>query len=276
MFDEDAAEDDVHSELRFIKTLGKGGYGTVYLAFDNRLQMTVACKTFDKPIKPTSSRREKYLIDLGSKHNALQEMFMLLYIPNHQNLCQFLRYLEDDRRIYVVLEFCGDHTLRDFSERFTPEAQIKQYFRQVVAGLKALHDNNVAHLDFKLANIMVNDQDEVKIIDYSTSVFNITKMGTGFGPGGYEAPECFLPGLKDPRKLDIWALGVGLYRLLYGFKPFGFGDKPEDRDRLLSYKFEFGYRKVSEEVKDLLRHIFVPADQRYTLEQIQKHVWMNI
>ena len=177
--------------------------------------------------------------------------------------------------IVLVLEYCGGHTLYELSSPPLSEERIKGYFRQAVAGAKALHDSGMAHMDLKLKNIMVDERDQVKIIDFNTAVLTDTEVYIDVGIGDWRAPERFLPGNKSPKMLDVWTLGVGLFELLFGRKPFGPLDSDEEVARLMRFQFDFGDRQVSQEVKDLIRHIFVPAEQRLTLEQIQQHPWIK-
>jgi calcium-dependent protein kinase len=122
-------------------------------------------------------------------------------------------------------------------------------------------ENNTAKLiDFGLGKMM-------KVNEKTDSIV---------GSPLYVAPEVLN---KDyTKKCDIWSLGVIIFLLVGGYPPFLGNDNAETNMKILSMKYEFkesGFKTASEEVKDLIRHCLVKEEERYTIEQVLEHKWIN-
>lgn len=266
-YDEAGEYDDLEKELKIDGSLGKGAFSKVFLAFDRTLGKEVACKVLPK---------SDYDWFFHSLNELEEELSILHYLPNHPNICQFYRHLEDYDYVYFIMEVCGKTSLREYLDKDEVlESEVKSIFIQFLEGMNALHNSHIYHLDLKPANLMLNDQGVVKIIDFGKS-----KVGDSFtteymGSAGYQSPES-VDGVETRySKLDVWYMGVSLYRFMYNEKPFG--DRVdmifERRVRNLNYTFPTS-RETSSEFKDLVRHLLAYDIDRYSIKQIFNHPWI--
>ena len=115
------------------------------------------------------------------------------------------------------------HTyLRSLGNRRLTEDEIKQMFRQICEGLNYCHERNIVHRDVKLENILLDEKNNIKLIDFGFSI-NITpdkKLNIFCGTPSYMAPEIAGKILYKGAPTDVWSLGIILYILVCGTFPF--------------------------------------------------------
>ena len=124
------------------------------------------------------------------------------------------------------MEYIGKTSLYQYlkskPKKRISEQETKKIFRRIIMGVQYLHCKKIAHRDIKLDNIMVNENYDVKIIDFGFSLFTQPgkKLNLHCGTPSYMAPE--LVAKKDylGQPVDVWALGVLLYKMLTGYYPF--------------------------------------------------------
>jgi serine/threonine protein kinase len=187
--------------------LGAGGMGEVYRARDTRLDRTVAVKVSKQQFTERFEREARTVAAL-----------------NHPNICT----LHDVGPDYLVMEYV---------EGAPPKApasvdRVMQYALQIADGVAAAHAKGIVHRDLKPGNIFVTADGRIKILDFglalaqaapsasdSTVTRPITDPGTAVGTVAYMSPEQARGETVDARS-DLWAIGVILYELLTGSRPF--------------------------------------------------------
>ena len=123
------------------------------------------------------------------------------------------------------MERCGSKTLSKFcrsrpNKRLTND-EAKYIFRQVVLGVKHMHNLGFCHRDLKMTNILINRDGLVKIIDFGFACPADQKLRMYCGTPSYMAPEMVMKRSYMGMPMDIWALAVVLYKLLTGEYAFG-------------------------------------------------------
>ncbi|KAL0482206.1 SNF1-related protein kinase catalytic subunit KIN10 [Acrasis kona] len=272
-------------------SVGEGTYGIVYLATCKVTGSRVAIKQLNKN---RISRLEMSSF-VAREVNIMKRISSCR--PRHPNVVQLYDVVETERSLYLVLEYCGKGPLESLTtERMQwPEKQAHKYFVQLSRGLHHLHnDVGILHRDLQLPNICLNDEDDVKILDFGMSqIFDkktFYKEGFDFDPesvntnsedidaeGGirgnlyYASPEVLL-GKKDVGpEVDVWALGVCLYKMLTGYLPFATAQKILMRTFTIPLEEE---EELSEKAKDLLdRMLTTDVSKRITLSEILQHTW---
>ena len=201
------------SHYKIVEQLGKGGMGVVYKAEDSKLQRTVALKF----LPPQALDNEEH------KARFLQEAQAAAAL-NHPNICTIYEIDEADGRSFIAMECVEGQSLKQkVQPRPLKLAEALQIALQVAEGLKAAHAKGIVHRDIKGANLMVNDEGQVKIMDFGLARLGdekgITQTGTTLGTLLYMAPEQAQGGSVDQRA-DIWSLGIVLYEMVSGQLPF--------------------------------------------------------
>jgi tetratricopeptide (TPR) repeat protein len=202
------------SHFAIAEPVASGGMGVVYRARDTRLNREVALK-FPWPwYLRDASARQRFLRE-GRAAGAL----------DHPNLCSIHEVGEtDEGLIFLAMPLYAGETLKARIERdgAVPLQEAIAIFRQMVRGVGAAHASGIVHRDLKPANLMVLPDGTVKILDFGLAKFmepSVTGSGTRQGTVAYMAPEQ-VKGLAVDARTDLWALGVILYEMLVGRRPF--------------------------------------------------------
>jgi tetratricopeptide (TPR) repeat protein/predicted Ser/Thr protein kinase len=197
-----------------VKPLGKGGMGAVYLARDRELRRDVALKIIatelaDNPADLERFRREVHLSSLVTHKNVLR-----VYDLGESRGIKFLtmQYVEGGDLAHL-LNREGRPTL----------ARALDIFRQLCEGLAAAHEKGVLHRDLKPQNILVDAGGTVYVTDFglatSLNLTGMTQTGGLLGTPHYMSPEQ-VKGEPADARTDVFALGVILYEMLTGQKPY--------------------------------------------------------
>ena len=201
-----------HFHLR--EALGSGGVGVVYRADDTRLGRAVALK-FLLP---------HYNLDASAKARFLREAQAAAAL-DHPNLCTIHEVgTSDEGWLFMALALYHGETLR---ARLRREASVSvgetiEIARQIAEGLRAAHAAGIVHRDLKPGNVMLLPDGSVRILDFGLAKardHTLSPTSVRFGTLSYMSPEQIRAGSLDGRA-DLWALGVVLYEMLTGRKPF--------------------------------------------------------
>ncbi|HEX7706342.1 MAG TPA: protein kinase [Thermoanaerobaculia bacterium] len=209
--------------FEIVRLLGKGGMGTVYLARDKRLGRLVALKVLNSSDLAYSDRRARFLREARSA-GAIR----------HQNVATIYDVDETaDGTPFIVMEYCEGETLSQRVRRQPLNAaEFLSYARQIAAGVAAAHEQGIIHRDIKSANIMIEPNGLVKILDFglAKSVPRLltdpglertvdSSTGHFFGTLHFVSPEQARGHNADLRS-DLFSVGVVLYHMATGRLPF--------------------------------------------------------
>jgi eukaryotic-like serine/threonine-protein kinase len=211
------------SHYSIVERLGEGGMGVVYRARDLTLHRDVALKFLNIDVLDDRLAREKIL----QEARAISAL-------NHPNICTIYEVGEAEGRPYLAMEYLEGHLLSQeiTSGGLSPEVLVR-YGIQLADALGHAHERSIVHRDFKPGNVIVTSSGRLKVLDFGLSLRMETKVSedttqyegnrppqhpvTGTLP--YAAPE-LLRGQEADARSDIWALGVVLYELAAGRRPF--------------------------------------------------------
>jgi serine/threonine protein kinase/tetratricopeptide (TPR) repeat protein len=202
------------SHYKILEKLGGGGMGVVYKAEDTRLKRTVALK-FLPPTLTTDSEAKERFIQEAQAASALQ----------HNNICVVHDIDEtDDKQMFISMEYLEGETLKKKIERGPLKIEdVVEIAAQVAQGLARAHEHGIVHRDIKPANIMITSDGVAKIVDFGLAKLSgrtmLTKTGSTLGTAGYMSPEQ-ARGEPADHRTDIWSLGVLLYEMISGKRPF--------------------------------------------------------
>jgi tetratricopeptide (TPR) repeat protein/predicted Ser/Thr protein kinase len=198
---------------RILDKIGEGGMGVVYRAEDINLRRTVALKFLSSTSVQHGSSRERVMKEARAAASL-----------DHQNICAIHEVEELDDKLFIVMAYCEGSTLGDILRKQRPG--LKRSFDiliQIADGLCAAHEEGIIHRDIKPANVIVSDKGRVKIMDFGlakqSGAETLSMTMAGAGTLSYMSPEQIRGDHIDPRS-DIWSLGVMMYQILTGEKPF--------------------------------------------------------
>jgi len=212
---------DLIAHYRVLELIGRGAMGVVYKSLDVNLDRLVAIKVMSAEARSDPNFVERFRLEARAQ-GAL----------NHPNVALLFDYFVHDGAPVAVMEFIDGESLEQSIRRrgAIPVREAIPIFKQVLRGVAAAHRAGIIHRDLKPANLMVTKDDIVKVMDFGIAkrqgVTSATKASTSIGSPFYMAPEQILGRTVDCRT-DVYALGITLYELLSGYRPFNTRGKAE-------------------------------------------------
>lgn len=207
-------------KYRIMRELGRGGMGAVYLAFDDKLQRKVAIKLMNAQLASNALARERFLREARAVARISSERVIGIFEAE-----------EIDQIPYIAMPFLQGTTLQAKLEppRQLSVADVIRYGRDIALGLADAHTNGIIHRDIKPSNIWLEPTncqiERVRLLDFGlargdeTTSEQQTASGMVVGTPAYMSPEQGRGEAIDHRA-DLWSLGVVLYEMAVGHRPF--------------------------------------------------------
>ena len=210
------------SHYRLLEPLGSGGMGVVYRAEDTTLGRTVALKFLPPQIVHDPKQVQRF-----------REEARTASVLNHPNICTIYEVAEEHGELFIAMEFVEGKPLSEsIREGGMPASSVIRYGRQIAGALEHAHARGVIHRDLKPLNIVITPDGDAKILDFGLAkrtdpndvnrktLQAATASSVGLaGTMPYMAPEQ-LEGTEATARSDIWALGIVLYEMASGERPF--------------------------------------------------------
>jgi eukaryotic-like serine/threonine-protein kinase len=262
-----------HYEIR--SQIGAGGMGEVYLARDCRLDRKVALKILPLEVAGDSDRMKRFVQEARAASGL-----------NHPNIITIYEIDQSESPPFIATEFIDGTTLRErLKGKPLPTAEVLNIAVQIAAALDAAHENGIVHRDIKPENIIVRRDGIAKVLDFGLAKLTgqgslestdsdaptrghfKTDSGVVMGTATYMSPEQ-ARGQQVDARTDIFSLGVVIYELLTGQRPFEGASVYEVVAAILSDKETQPLSYVSPEVPEELERIVAKAlrknrEQRY-------------
>ena len=232
VIDKDAEGNKLINNYIVIGQLGRGMYGKVKLAEHRTSHQTVALKVLNKSLL----RKMKHGGTNGMQQ--VQAEIAIMKKLRHRNVVCLYEVIDDpgSNKLYLVMQYIAKGAIMKLSDDGSciplEEHVVRDYARQLASGLTYLHRHNIVHRDIKPDNILLDNDDNVYLSDFGVSEM-LDSEGDGMVTGSQGTPAFFSPelcrgeGAVHGKAVDIWALGVTLFVLLFGKLPF-FGSNVEE------------------------------------------------
>jgi serine/threonine-protein kinase len=210
---------------RIVRLLGKGGMGEVYLAEDTQLGRRVAIKVLPPEYVADPARRKRFALEARAASQL-----------SHPHSAHVYGYGEWEGGAYLAIEFVEGETLTArLRKGACPWEEVARVGEQVAGVLQAAHEKGIVHRDVKSPNIMITPDGQAKLLDFGLAKFEergeradgesetqtvLTAVGSVIGSIEYMSPEQAMGRTVDGRS-DLFSLGVVLYEMAAGRRPFG-------------------------------------------------------
>lgn len=278
-----------------LDTLGTGSYGEVRMCKDRKTDLLYAMKIISKEMlkkKKGGNTDETYFEDIKREIAIMKKLL-------HPNVLRLFEVLDDPKvnKLYLLVEYMkkgdlvnvlksrgmkGDGMQRESESSFQPlpDIEIWNIFRQVAAGIRYLHYQNIVHGDIKPQNLLIGEDQVVKIADFGISKMlhaSGQKLVDAAGTPAFMSPELCGGENFSGQLADIWALGGTIFMLKYGHPPFR-------ASNIIAL-----YKKIQEDkivwpedipinpgLKNLLNGMLTKdPKRRFSLQQVITHPWMR-
>lgn len=203
----------IGGRYQILATLGQGGMGLVYRAYDPVLDRTIALKKMVASVVDSDERRARFYIEARAAARL-----------NHPNIVTIYELEEHAGDVYIVMELLEGVSLAAFVQKRVPLslAGYLTILAQIAEGLHYAHERGIVHRDIKPANLALTTSGTVKILDFGIAQLasqTITKAGAMLGTPHYMSPEQIKDEPVDARA-DLFSLGAVAYELVTGKRPF--------------------------------------------------------
>lgn len=206
----------LNNRYRVDGLLGNGGMALVYVGTDTLLRRRVAIKVLRDQYASDDDFVKRFFLEAQSAAKL-----------SHPNIVNVYDFGREDNAYYIVMELVDGSTLGELlrDDRVLPEPVAIDYAVQIASGLAYAHRQGLLHRDVKPANILVTQDDVVKISDFgiaravSEHTLGVTQPGMVMGSVAYISPEQAQGKDLDERS-DLYSVGVVLYQMLTGSLPF--------------------------------------------------------
>ncbi len=206
-------EEQFIGNYRILEKIGAGGMARVYLAVHKDI--------------PNLKVVLKILSDPRMADRFRQEADKLALLDEHPNICRIRHFFNHGDDLVIAMDFIDGQTLEDIlkEKKTLPIDEALRITIAVLSILEVAHEKDIFHRDIKPSNVMIDKRGNIKIIDFGIakgkSDPSLTIAGTAAGTPAYMAPEQFTPDENvDYAKVDIYAAGSTLYKIITGELPF--------------------------------------------------------
>lgn len=262
------------------KVIGRGASGIVRLGVLNKEENhQVAVKEFRKRRK--NETRHQYLLKLTAEYLIASRM-------HHPNVIETIDIVHDGKRWYEIMEFCpGGDLFSAIQNNDLGVDEIDSAFYQIVQGVAYLHSLGVAHRDLKPENMLIDCSGNIKIGDFGVSenfLFDaegcIThRMSHGVcGSSPYIAPEEFTQGDFDAQAVDVWALAIIYFAMVFHTIPWQVAQLSDEgyRQYVTNPRAFEPFKRLSYGARTLLKRMLEPDPaKRITIKEILDDEWVQ-
>ncbi|XP_019538730.3 PAS domain-containing serine/threonine-protein kinase isoform X2 [Aedes albopictus] len=266
--DEDLTHGEYSKYYTLVRHIGKGAYGYVKLSYRNSDRLLVISKFILK-----EKLVPQFMITTDDKREIPMEVYLLTHVK-HPNIVNMFDWFENDKFFQVVMEIHGSGMdLFEFIDRrpVMTEKLGCLIFRQIANAVAFLHSLNILHRDIKDENVIIDHNFHIKLIDFGSATFvqEGQLFSTFYGTTEYCSPEVLAGNRYSGPELEMWALGVTLYVLMFFENPF------VDVEEILQSELIIPH-EISEELEYVLLSLLDKNPKtRITIKELLETEWMT-
>lgn len=193
--------------------LGRGGCGSVFHIFHKGYQEDFAVKIMDISTPELSRNLSPYMSEINSLMNLI-----------HTNIIHIYKHFTERNFLFIVLEYCPGGNLHNLikDKPPLPFSQRVTMSKEIIEAIFYCHSQNISHGDIKPSNILIDRNNRTKLADFglSKTITSNSRILRFSGTSVFMAPEIMRMEKFDPKKADIWALGITIHFIFTGRYPF--------------------------------------------------------
>lgn len=264
--------EQVSSTLEFhnyhlVRQIGHGGFSDVFLVVSEQYNTTFVAKVINLHRQKTGhfTSFETYMNELSSLKKILHKHVINLY--NH--FC-------DSNKLYLIFEYCPNGNLKEYVQEHGPmkREEFISMTRAILEALQECHHSGICHHDIKPDNVFLDAYMRPKLGDFGLACQNEEDkdLSTVFsGTLAYFPPELIKNEPFDPKKRDVWALGITLYYFVTGGLPWPLTDKDSLFNAILSDSIDFP-KGIDTDICNLILSMTIKeAEYRPSVDDILKN-----
>ncbi len=231
--------------------IGRGAFSIVYKGIHSGLNMPVAIKMMRHHL----AANPDFLVNFQNEAQIIASL-------DHENIVNVYDIEERFRTVFIIMEIVEGQSLRDMIDHLkTIPPPLAAYFLvQICRGLEYAHERGIIHRDINPTNIIVQRNDQLKILDFGLACFDGTEAYTSAGTLFYMSPEQIEGDAVDPRA-DIYSVGIAAYEMVTGKRPFPEDDHWELRNMHLTMDIPDPVL-IAPDLPEQLRHFIIKACRR--------------
>lgn len=265
------------NNIELVHAINSGGTAIVYLGVDLYTGKAVAVKELRTGLFKNEFVKQKFI----------EEANQYLYL-DHPNIVKLIDFIITNESYYLVMEYVEGKNLYEYMTTVTgplPVQNVALLLNEVLSALSYVHKNDLIHLDIKPSNIMLSNEDSVKLIDFGISQGSkLDTMEKAMGSPAYMSPEQ-INGKNINFQTDIYAVGIAMFELLTGKLPFENCQTKEEvfqvatKGDLPQLKLAYAFDKMFEqEINSIFKKATAKNQkERYaTCEEFQKDIFQFI
>ena len=255
------------TDFKFLKEIGTGSFGRVFLVQHNKTNAQFALKAIDK----------RLLVDEQETANFVREV-EIMYKILHPNIVNLYGHFEDNIYCYLLMEYIEGGELYSYmsenGEQVLDTKQLASIVRDIISAIYYLHHMNppVMHRDIKPENVLINSKMKAKLTDFGWSNYFTPgeKRYSICGTPIYLAPE-MIKQIGHDEKVDIWSIGVLLFELLTGNQAWAGENVETVQNNICNLKISWP-NNMNKEAEDLISKILkTNPKERLSLKDILSH-----
>jgi len=259
---------EIPERYQNLTPVGSGAYGQVSSAMDTEKNMKVAIKKLARPFQSSIHAKRTYRELRLLKHMSHENVIGLL------NVFSPTTTFEDFNDVYLVTHLMGADLHSIIKSQKLSDAHVQFLVYQILRGLKYIHSAGIIHRDLKPSNIAVNEDCELKILDFGLARHADAEMTGYVATRWYRAPEIMLNWMHYNQTVDIWSVGCIMAELLMSKPLFPGSDHIDQLLRIMSLcgtpDDEFMKKITSEEARNYIRTL--PVMRKRNLKEVFENV----
>jgi cGMP-dependent protein kinase len=259
------------NDLLYIKSIGKGNYGSVSLVMNEKTKFPYAIKAINKNH-----------INVEKLHENIQLEKRILLKIDHPFIVKLVKCLKDEKNIYFLMEYLKGKELFDVIRDIglLNKEQTNFFIASMMVAVNYLHERKIIYRDIKPENIIVEKNGYIKLIDFGTAKEIEDRTKTIIGTPHYMAPEIIMGGGYS-FQVDYWSISICMYEFMCGGVPFG--EKEEDPMDIYfeiinnQLSFPHKYVSLSKEFKSIMKKMLDknPIYRLTNFYSIKSHAWFK-